>query len=519
MIRYFDKDSQEWIEDRAGSESWNDREAELWRQLWRLPQARAWKQPQLKYLHYQIASYVRECVVCESPSAKAADVAVKIRLEDRIGLSEAGLQALGWKISEDNVDMAAHEVPGLGRGGVRERHGHQDRPVPTTPEGVTWPTTGSSTSRPSPTCRTPGCGRHVRQPDGILRGKPFCWSDWQFWYAAHRWRVREDAEFVPPEEVTVDNPLVLNQAFQYRLTGCIGPQKTGKGPTEASCAISSLRPRRVCRMGEARRRVPLLRQRLPRAGWVYHYNPGEPKGMRHPDRPPIQLTANSEDQVRNAYRPLVAMIRLGPLKRLLKVREGFIRILPAPGINLGRRRSRPRPHRRGHRLGHFSRLGNPISDAEQDEAGLYTKSNGHARSWPTPNAVAPPAWAVAHALLELQRLSDPGENSYAQQQFETSASDVWIFYRNPDLNPDLRHKDGTPYSFNNRRERRRILEWVYAGSPWVPLDSVEAEAEALMEKDPRRPNASSATEWCRAVEHGSMMDSGRAAMQEHELWL
>ena len=79
--------------------------------MWRLPQARAWKQPQLKYLHYQIASYVRECVVCESPSAKAADVAVKIRLEDRIGLSEAGLQALGWKISEDNVDMAAHEVP------------------------------------------------------------------------------------------------------------------------------------------------------------------------------------------------------------------------------------------------------------------------------------------------------------------------------------------------------------------------------------------------------------------------
>ena len=80
--------------------------------------------------------------------------------------------------------------------------------------------------------------RHVRQPDGILRGKPFCWSDWQFWYAAHRWRVREDAEFVPPEEVTVDNPLVLNQAFQYRLTGCIGPQKTGKGPTEAHARYS-----------------------------------------------------------------------------------------------------------------------------------------------------------------------------------------------------------------------------------------------------------------------------------------
>ena len=55
VIRYFDKDSQEWVEDTAGSESWNDREAELWKQLWRLPQARAWKQTKLKYLHYQIA--------------------------------------------------------------------------------------------------------------------------------------------------------------------------------------------------------------------------------------------------------------------------------------------------------------------------------------------------------------------------------------------------------------------------------------------------------------------------------
>lgn len=38
VIRYFDKESQEWVEDTAGSESWNDREAELWKQLWRLPQ-------------------------------------------------------------------------------------------------------------------------------------------------------------------------------------------------------------------------------------------------------------------------------------------------------------------------------------------------------------------------------------------------------------------------------------------------------------------------------------------------
>ena len=306
--------------------------------------------------------------------------------------------------------------------------------------------------------------RHVRQPDGILRGKPFCWSDWQFWYAAHRWRVREDAEFVPPEEVTVDNPLVLNQAFQYRLTGCIGPQKTGKGPTEASCAI------------------------LEACGPVVFA---------------IQLTANSEDQVRNAYRPLVAMIRLGPLKQLLKVREGFIRIL-RPGINLDDD-DLDLDRIDVVTASATSRLGNPISDAEQDEAGLYTKSNGMLDVADTQRRGAAGMGGRTHFWTNAY---DPGENSYAQQQFETSASDVWIFYRNPDLNPDLRHKDGTPYSFNNRRERRKILEWVYAGSPWVPLDSVEAEAEALMEKDPAQAERF----------FGNRMVQGGGAWLEDGLW-
>lgn len=52
--------------------------------------------------------------------------------------------------------------------------------------------------------------RHCRQPDGPLRGRPVVLSDWQYWLAANRWRIREDAPYVPPEEVTVDNPMVLN---------------------------------------------------------------------------------------------------------------------------------------------------------------------------------------------------------------------------------------------------------------------------------------------------------------------
>lgn len=128
-----------------------------------------------------------------------------------------------------------------------------------------------------------------------------------------------------------------------------------------------------------------------------------------------------------------------------------------------------------------SRLGNPISDAEQDEAGLYTKSNGMLQVADTQRRGAAGMGGRTHFWTNAY---DPGENSYAQQQFELGAKDVWIFYRNPDLEPSLRHKDGTPYSFNSKRERRRILEWVYDGSPWVPLDSVEAEAESLMETDP-----------------------------------
>ena len=152
-----------------------------------------------------------------------------------------------------------------------------------------------------------------------------------------------------------------------------------------------------------------------------------------------------------------------------------------------------------------SRLGNPISDAEQDEAGLYTKSNGMLDVADTQRRGAAGMGGRTHFWTNAY---DPGENSYAQQQFETSASDVWIFYRNPDLNPDLRHKDGTPYSFNNRRERRKILEWVYAGSPWVPLDSVEAEAEALMEKDPAQAERF----------FGNRMVQGGGAWLEDGLW-
>lgn len=38
--------------------------------------------------------------------------------------------------------------------------------------------------------------------------------------------------------------------------------------------------------------------------------------------------------------------------------------------------------------------------------------------------------------------------------------------------------------FNLKSERLKMLEYVYRGSPWVDLNSIESEAKALMKTDP-----------------------------------
>lgn len=327
--------------------------------------------------------------------------------------------------------------------------------------------------------------QHCRVPDGFTRGKPFRKADWQFWCTANRYRVREDARFVPPEEVGPDNPPVLNQAFTYRQTVVVGPQKTGKGPNSAAdTAFEAAGPSVFAgwaRSGDVYRCD--VDGRCP-CGWYYEYEPGEPKGLRHPS-PLIQLTATSEDQVDNIYRPLRAMIKLGPLKHLLAVREGFVKVLGTSGAawfedideldlddldRIDRVTAKAR-----------SKLGNPISDAEQDEIGLFTKSNGLIELAETQRRGAAGMGGRTHGTTNAW---DPAALSYAQEIYEANRDDVWIFYRNPDLEPSLWDDHGRPLSFRPRTNRRKILAWVYDGSWWVDIDSVNAEAEALMEKDP-----------------------------------
>lgn len=316
--------------------------------------------------------------------------------------------------------------------------------------------------------------QHCRVPDGFTRGRPYEMADWQFWCHANRYRIRENAEFVHPEDVGPDDPPVLNQAFFYQQTLVVGPQKSGKGPNSAAQVAFEAAGPSVFGGWAKRGDEYRCEDNGCSCGWGFAYEPGDPMGMRHPS-PLIQLTATSEDQVANIYRPLKAMIRLGPLQQLLAVREGFIRVLGGTVDDPDLDRIDVVTASAN------SRLGNPISDAEQDEAGLYLKSNKMIEVADTQARGAAGMGGRTHLTTNAW---NPAEGSYAQLVYEGHHPDVFIYYRNPDLVPELLDDDGKPISFLVPANRRRIFEYVYEGSWWANLDSIEALTRKLMERDP-----------------------------------
>ena len=202
--------------------------------------------------------------------------------------------------------------------------------------------------------------QHCKVPDGFARGRDFEMADWQFWCTANHYRIRKDAKWNP------ERPL-RNQAFTYRRSLVVAPQKTGKGPWAATmAAVEAVGPSLFAGWAKKGDTYECSDHGCP-CGWYYEYEKGEPKGMRQPS-PLIQLTAFSEDQVDNTYRPLRAMVALGPLKELLLVREGFMRIV-------GQNDDPELDRIDAVTSSANSRVGNPISFALQDETGLWTTAN------------------------------------------------------------------------------------------------------------------------------------------------
>lgn len=279
-------------------------------------------------------------------------------------------------------------------------------------------------------------------------GDPFVHQGWQLWCTLNHYRVKPSARFVPSRPVGAP-------AFTNRRSLIVGPQKTGKSPWGASIVpLEAVGPAIFAGWAEGGELYRCVDHGCG-CGFVYEYRPGDPMGIKRP-MSKIQLLATAEDQTDNVYMPLQEMIRRGPLSEQMKVREDFIR-LPNNG-EVTPITAAPN-----------SKLGNPIHFALADESGLYT--GRLAKVWRTMRRGLA---GMSGRGMEITNPWDPMENSSAQQTFESKSTDIFRFYRRPPADLD----------FMLKRDRRKILRYVYHGSPWADLDSIEAEAAELVVTDP-----------------------------------
>lgn len=316
--------------------------------------------------------------------------------------------------------------------------------------------------------------RHCVIPDGFRAGEPFDLLEWQSWCLANYYRVKPTALWVP------DNP-VLAPAFHYRRSQVVLPQKAGKGPyTAAHTCIEAVGPALFAGWAEGGE-LYACSDHGCRCGWEYEYEPGEAMGMPWPT-PLIQITAFSEEQTDNVYGALKPMIDLGPLHDLIpKTGEEFIRLPGGGRVDTVTSSA-------------MSRLGQRVTFVPQDETGIWTETNkmvkvgetqrrGLAgmggRAEETTNAYDPGENSVAQRTAETSKAIDPLTLPLEQRAAATAGKDVFRYHPQAPVH----------LSYTDKRERRRIHLHVYGGSlrsrgGHIDLDSIEAEAAELIEKDP-----------------------------------
>jgi hypothetical protein len=295
---------------------------------------------------------------------------------------------------------------------------------------------------------------HCVVPDRHQMGDPFILTGWQLQNVIDHYEVK-------PHEVIGDynrNEPLLASAFRYRRSQTIRPQKAGKGPLTAAVicaeAVGPVLWGGFAYGGE----VYDCRDHGCGCGWWYEYEPGEPMGLPW-STPLIQITATSIEQTDNIYDALKPMIDRGPLSELIpKTGEEFIRLPNGGRIDVVTSNAR-------------SRLGQRVTFVPWDETGLYTEQTGMIRVAETQrrglSGMGGRGWEFTNPW-------DPSEESVAQRTWESVSKDI--------------HKDfpqaPSHLNFKNKADRKKILRYVYAGSPWVNLDNIEAEAMEIMEKDP-----------------------------------
>lgn len=258
----------------------------------------------------------------------------------------------------------------------------------------------------------------------------------------------------------------LNTAFHNRRLLYVGPQKCGKGPWMAKkIKGQAAGPVLFDGWAEGGETYDCADHGCP-CGWVYTYEAGEPMGKAW-TKPLIQLTATSDDQTDNVYTPLKAMLQYGPDASRYTVGEDFTRLPNDGKIETVTSSAR-------------SRLGNPIIFAGHDETGTWTEQN---KLRGVAAAQRRGATAMGGRVIETTNPWDPSEDSVAQRTWESKAPDVFKFWLDPTKNPALRRPDGKFFSLANKRERRKILKYVYQGIAHVDLGGIEAEIVEFIEKD------------------------------------
>lgn len=313
---------------------------------------------------------------------------------------------------------------------------------------------------------------HCIVADGWSMGEPFVHDGWQLWCTTSFYRAKKGAVFNPQRPAGAS-------MFHYRRALVVGPQKAGKSPWGASLACFEAVGPCVFAGWASGGEVYRCADHGCSCGFEFVYEPGDPMGIPRP-MSNIQLLATSEDQTDNIYRPLQEMVRRGPLQEQMKVREGFIR-LPNNG-RIDPITSAPN-----------SKLGNPIHFAIADESGIYTGKLK--KVWDTMRRGLA---GMGGRGLEITNPWDPMDNSSAQQTFASRSKDIFRFYRKPP----------SKWNFDHKADRRKILEYVYEGSPWVGLDDVEAESAELLQSDPAQAKRF----------FGNMLVQGLGAFMPEELY-
>jgi hypothetical protein len=282
-------------------------------------------------------------------------------------------------------------------------------------------------------------------PTGPRRGYPYLLTGEMWQHMVHVYRLRPSARV----HAMYPRP---RDGFVYHGNQLRRPQKWGKDPLMAVKAIAhALGP-------------------VQFDGWDAN---GEPVGRPVPT-PWVQIAGTSIDNTLNTWRPLVAVLREGPLA-------------DTPGLDVGDTRVKL-PFGDGWiepvTASADSRLGNPITYATITEPHLMTARDGGLEM---AKAIKRNLTGMGGSWSEGTNAWDPSQDSVAQQTAQAKAPEVYLDHREPDLAPLTEEE----FADDDRVRERIVVKYgdsARAAGGWVETEDILADVRntATGEAEARR---------------------------------